>query len=1318
MPDGEVNLEPPPELSRPLPRNVLGTLMPVVLVAGLVGFIVITGANTTSMLMGGMMAMSMVGMLVNQGGRPGKSPAAVDEERKHYQRYLAQMRIVVRDAAAAQRAAQIWAHPDPEALIGVARSRRMWERRRTDRDYCQVRLGRGTQRLATPMVPPQSGRVEEWEPVSALALRRLVRAHALVADLPIAVDLRGFPAVSIVGDDARPLARAMILQACAFHTPDDLIVAVVSCGANRARWEWVKWLPHAQHPTESDAVGRIRMIGDGLLQVEDWLRAQLADRARFSKTETRRVDGPHVIIVLDGAILTGEERVIVGDGLSGVTLIEICGAGGTLAARRGLRLESSGGRVGALTPTAVEWWGEADVVSAELAESIARELAPWRVGADSATTDQPLVGATGLMGLLGLGDAATFDLASAWRPRSIRDRLRIPIGLSADGSPVELDIKEAADGGMGPHGLIIGATGSGKSEVLRTLVMGLAATHSSSALNFVLIDFKGGATFLGLQDLPHVAAVITNLSDDLAMVDRMRDALSGEMNRRQELLRNAGNFASVKDYERARENGGNLEPLPSLLIVCDEFTELLAQKSDFAELFVAIGRLGRSLSMHLLLASQRLEEGRMRGLDSHLSYRIGLKTFSAAESRAVLDVPDAYELPPVPGSGFLKFDTTSMIRFKAAYVSGAYAPVTLAAETVLAADRRPRIFGSEYVQIPLPDTDTDTDTDTDGDPGTDVGGVERSVLDVMVKRLVGRGPPAHGVWLPPLTESPTVNQLLPPISTSDRGLGPVGWQGNGRLQVPIAVLDRPYEQRRDLMWADFAGASGNGVVVGGPQSGKSTLLSSIITALALTHTPDEVQFYCVDLGGGALAALADLPHVGDVASRGAVDVVRRMVAEMVTVMKEREAGFRKLGIVSMVAFRAAGAAGRLPDEKFGDVFLVIDGWGTFRSEFEELEAPVAALAQQGLSYGVHILLAANRWAEIRPAMKDMMGSRFELRLGDPAESEIDRRSAAGVPARIPGRGLSSEKLHFLTALPRIDSMSTADDLALGMAAMVAAHRAAWSGSDAPKVRLLPTFLPYSALPTPEQDGHRKDLPVGISEATLQPVHLDFNAEPHFLVLGDAECGKTTFLSTLAHQLISRNTPGQAKILLVDYRRTLLQAIPQEYLAGYAAGAGVLTAMIDDVRTLLQSRLPGPNTTPEQLRSRSWWSGAELFVLVDDYDLVATPAGNPLAPLVEFLPQARDVGLHLVICRRAGGAGRTMYEPLMQRIRELAAPGVLMSGSRDEGVLLGTMRPSAMPPGRGTLVSRRIGQQLIQFASRHQAEPAAPIRPVHRDFRSR
>jgi len=304
--------------------------------------------------------------------------------------------------------------------------------------------------------------------------------------------------------------------------------------------------------------------------------------------------------------------------------------------------------------------------------------------------EDALTKSTELTDLLGIGDIHSVNLERTWRPRPPRDRLRVPIGVGADGTSISLDIKESAQQGMGPHGLVIGATGSGKSELLRTLVVGLALTHSPEILNLVLVDFKGGATFAGMAGMPHVSAIITNLADELTLVDRMQDALSGEMTRRQELLRASGNYASLRDYEKARTSGDapQLEPLPSLLIVCDEFSELLSAKPEFVDLFVAIGRLGRSLGIHLLLASQRLEESRLRGLDSHLSYRIGLRTFSAGESRSVIGVPDAYELPAVPGLGFLKPDQSSLWRFKAAYVSGQPRTRTLGAVGRSGAARR------------------------------------------------------------------------------------------------------------------------------------------------------------------------------------------------------------------------------------------------------------------------------------------------------------------------------------------------------------------------------------------------------------------------------------------------------------------------------------------------------------------------------------------------------------------------------------------------------------------------------------------------------
>src|SRR5262249_4685358 len=296
-------------------------------------------------------------------------------------------------------------------------------------------------------------------------------------------------------------------------------------------------------------------------------------------------------------------------------------------------------RGNAMTPL-----GRPDRMSLAQAEGLARQLAPYRLSQQT-VAEEPMARSMELPDLLGIRDAAAVDPRVHWAPRPGRDQLRIPLGLSPEGNVVELDVKEAALEGMGPHGLLIGATGSGKSELLRTLVAALAITHSSEELNFVLVDFKGGATFASLDALPHTSAIITNLSDELPLVDRMQDALAGEMVRRQELLRSSGNYVSRAEYEKARRNGAPLAPLPSLLVICDEFSELLAAKPDFIDLFIQVGRIGRSIGVHLLLASQRLEEGKLRGLDTHLSYRIGLRTFSAIESRIVLGVPDAYELP-------------------------------------------------------------------------------------------------------------------------------------------------------------------------------------------------------------------------------------------------------------------------------------------------------------------------------------------------------------------------------------------------------------------------------------------------------------------------------------------------------------------------------------------------------------------------------------------------------------------------------------------------------------------------------------------------
>ncbi len=219
---------------------------------------------------------------------------------------------------------------------------------------------------------------------------------------------------------------------------------------------------------------------------------------------------------------------------------------------------------------------------------------------------------------------------------------------------------------------------------------------------------------------------------------------------------------------------------------------------------------------------------------------------------------------------------------------------------------------------------------------------------------------------------------------------------------------------------------------------------------------------------------------------------------------------------------------------------------------------------------------------------------------------------------------------------------------------------------------------------------------GVDEAELAPAFVNFETDPLFIVFGDTESGKSALLRMLVKQITERYTPDQAGIVVGDYRRALLGVVPPEYLVEYAAAQPAMSSVVEMLRGACSRRLPGPDVTAEQLRNRSWYSGKDMFVVVDDYELVATSSGNPLAALAEFLPFARDIGLRVIVARSAGGAGRSLYEPFMQRMRELGGQGVLLSGNRDEGPLLGNVKPQALPPGRGVFVSRRVTSgQMVQ-----------------------
>ena len=1330
MPRGDLLLESPPEIPPPAASKPFGNVLRMLpmMAGGLAMGLMLTsggmaGRGVMQGVVSGLYAVSMMGMMLSQVGRQNDDQSAqLDANRRDYFRYLAQTRRNFAKTADEQRASVAYRHPAPDSLWTVVGGMRMWERRPEAEDFGSVRLSVGRQQSAKRITPPESQPIEDLEPLTTGALRRFIRTHRVIQSVPLAVDLRGFRAVHLVGDEeaCRKVAFAMVAQLVTWHAPTDVSLMVAAGKANQQSWQWVKWLPHLQHPTEADGVGPVRMFATGASEL-----SQLGTSAQGAE-----VAPSLTVIVSDGVEGVNSQQFVTPTTQavtievtgrkdvprtleSGVAVFEV--SGDTVILHRRTAKSQH-----ARTP-----FGRPDQVPMVYCEMLSRAMAPYRMPELVAGSDES--GATEVVfeppkdypAMLGTGDPLTMDPRIAWRPRPLRQHLRIPFGTAEDGTPVELDIKESAQGGMGPHGICIGATGSGKSEFLRTLVLGLAMTHSTEQLNLILVDFKGGATFLGLDGLPHVSAVITNLEGELSLVDRMADAIGGELDRRMEVLRSAGNFKNREDYEAARQAGADIPPMPSLFIVVDEFSELLSARPEFIDLFVQIGRVGRSIAVHQLLASQRLEENKLRGLDTFLSYRIALRTFSPAESRTVIGVPDAYELPTPPGNGYLKFDTTGMTRFKAAYVSGpwhgtaATAPEQLSPiEDVVVESKgwTPPVleFLADYVapvQPPEPEpTVLPARAAAPVKPEEAVAekeeeDEEETLLSIAVGRLKGHGWPAHKVWLPPLDDPPTMDQLLGGlVEVEGRGLQAADPALRGTLRAPFGLIDRPRHQRRDPWWIDFAGSGGNLAVAGGPQAGKSMAMRAGIAGLALTHTPQEVGFYILDFGGGALTSMRNLAHIGSVTGRLDVDRVRRTVAEITSLRASRELQFAELGIDSMTTYRQGRRDGSIPADRFPtDIFLVIDGWATLKTEFEALEPQIQALANGGLGFGIHLWIGAAKWSEIRAATKDALQSRIELKLGDPFDSEIDRKIQAIVPTGRPGRGLTLGGLHTLIGLPRIDSVEDAVDVAAGQRGFIAAVNQAWKGPRAAEVRLLPENLDHAALPAIVHDPADRRIPFAIDEMELAPVWLETMTEPHFVAIGGPESGKSNLLRLLLKGITTRFTAKEAKIIIVDYRRSLLGEVESEHLIGYYPSASAAGPMLQQTAEAVRARLPGPDVTQQQLRDRSWWTGSEVFVIVDDYELVATPSGNPMAVFADLVNQAGDIGLHIIMTRAFGGASRAVFgDPLISRMKDSVNPALVMSGNKEEGALYGDIKGSPMPPGRGTLVTRTF-KGLIQMA---------------------
>ncbi|MFS0701950.1 type VII secretion protein EccCa [Cellulomonas sp. 179-A 4D5 NHS] len=1328
-PEPEQIAPPPPLGDDPGGRTPLQFLLPVVgAMSSVVMMVVLRNGQPLFLVIAALVfvvaIVAGVGFAISSRGAQRKQHRA---QRELYLDYLEQLR---RDLTRRTEAARLDAavlHPEPAALVPLVRDpARLWERRRRDADFLSVRLGTGSVPWFGLSVPPPESPMQPHDPILLSEARLIAEQAERVAAMPVTVDLRGAGVVAVIGDreQAVGVVRSLLLQLAAHHGPDDVAVAAAFGEDRAADWHGLDLLPHVQDPELFDGPVPARRIAPDVDALAHVLGATLTDRLQHAhsarRTGATRTQPSRLVVVVDDHGRRAS-RLPVGGGASlrelGVTVVHVLadrldepndvdvrvtlrgdgspgasvgGPVGTSVRERAHRsaTAAAGGpavaagappddgqsvlTVDAGTPTAVDVALVPDVTSPTLFASTARALAALRVSAATAQDEQGnrTLDVAELLGVEGVED---LDPELLWRPRAASEFLRVPFATDDLGGPVHLDLKESAQLGMGPHGICIGATGSGKSEMLRTLILSLALTHPPEDLSMILVDYKGGAAFAPFVGLPHLAGLIDNLADDPQLTTRARASIQGEVVRRQRLLKDAGSSPSITHYRELRRERPDLPPMPHLFVVIDEFGELLTAEPEFIDLFLQIGRIGRSIGVHLLLSSQRIEGGKLRGLDTYLSYRLGLRTFSEPESQMVLSTADAYHLPALPGYGYLKVDTSVYTRFRAGYVSG---PVERL--------RAPRDEGVEPRPLLLPRYNgiRRERADEGGAPVLSRPGTGRTFIDESVQRVRDDERAVRPVWLPPLPDRLALGLVVD--RAGDRGPG---------LSTVMGLEDDPAQQRQDPWRLDLARAGGHVAVIGAPQSGRSTLLRTIAASLALTHTPRDVAVYGMDLTGGGLQRIEQFPHVGGVATRANRDRLARLVEELGGMLALREQVFKARSIDSMAQLRVQHAAGRVPELDAADVVLLVDGYGQIRQDFEELEGAFVDLMLRAAGFGIHLVLGMTRWSELRMGHQALVGTRVELRLNDPAESSIDRKLSSTISVDTPGRVLLDSKNFAHVALPVLDVVP---DEAVGDELEALARRTAqsWSGPAAAPIRLLPLHVDPAELP--DAFDEPDVVPIGLRQDTMEAALWDFAGDDqHLLVLGDARSGKSTLLRTIARGLQARFSSDELAIAVVDVRGHVPGVIEDDYLAAHARNAAQARGLAASIAAELEKR---PTRDAEQRAKEP-----RIVVLVDDHDIVAAGGDDPLAPLLPYMPSARDLGLHVVLTRPVAGASRAMYTQVIQTTRDTGGSVLLMSGERSEGQVVGRLYPERFPPGRGRFVRRGVAPYVVQVAATPEGE---------------
>ena len=1239
LPEEELEIEAAPSIGEKPEINWLSALLPSLGGVGLMLVLtLLMGMSPVSLLFSGPMAVIGVVMtIVNYRGQT-KNFSRRDELRtEKYEQYLAQCEKRLSSFAMEQRETAVSANPQPEDCIRLVTrlDANLWVRTPEDTDFLSLRAGLGEEPLRMTVRTPKLGLVLEEDSFTRRP-EQLAKKYGRVSGIPVTVDLLRNANTGLVGSRGRMLntIRCLTVQLAAHHSYEEVKLAVIFPEEEYEQWSWMRWLPH----TFDDSRGFRYMACTSYdaARLLKRLNEECGIRRKSSSElfEKKAPAVPHYVLVIaapEFAEQAGVPELMTGT--PGVSSIWLSSSVASLPqeVQQIVELKASS-QIYMRTQASDRKSFSPDEMGLKDCERFARSMAPVRLntGRRKGLPDQ----ITFLEGYH-VSRTEELEIGEFWQNTCCEETLSVPIGVRENGENYYFDIHEKKDG---PHGLVAGTSGSGKSEMAQSWIASMALQFSPEDVNFILVDFKGTSLLQPFRGLPHLAGSISNLDED---VGRCLLALESEMERRQRLFDQTG-VSDIRGYLTKRRKDRGMEKMPFLILVIDEFAEFKAQFPDFTGPLNHIFRGGRSLGVYTMIMTQKPSGVVTEQMSANANFRWCLRVQSEADSRDMLGIRDAAYLT-APGRSYVKSGEGTVELIQPFYSGAAYRPdgekkeIPPVCTVSLSGGKKP----------------------VAGTLGRQPGEYKEKQIDAVVRMIEEycrrQGvEPARELWTKPLPDKLDLAELLPSgrlwENASDWKEGTKGAEGR------FGLIDDPVHQRQLPLSHDFW-KNGNLLVYGMPLSGKTTFLQSLLVSMCSVYSPAEAQFYLIEFGGFGLRSLETFPHVGGAAGEDEPETLERIVEWFTEELGRRKKLFRKYGVGTMEAYRDASG------ELLPSLILMADNLNLAGYQFQELQEKLISITREGEAFGLYMAATVTGSSGPGYQLTQNFKTVLTLQLTDRLDyTQLVGRVTGNMPKAVIGRGLISGPLEFQTA---IAGKELTDGQRIAMLRRMAAEMSsAWEGALPVQIVSMPEQIPY---------GSVKGVPfvLGLSYGETAPALLPVREHTSLLISCKDEEAKKKILALLYRQAAE---PPEAAVYLYGWKTGAGRELPEQVKA--AADAEELGGILKELAPVLQER-------QRQKESDENTEFPHIFIFVDELaELLETAELRVISQLEAFIRLGNGIGITVVGADLAAKVEHCYYsgDILLETMHE--GPVILTGGQAEDHRIVDTLAFKKVLPEQG------------------------------------